>query len=177
MRRYYVLYIRALLKWRCIDIKISKKEFEAIFDKYKGDIYRIAYTYVNNEADALDVVQETAYQAYISRNKIRDTSKFKSWILKITVNKSIDLIRKNKMILIEDLSTIDEFQTKDKTSMTMFMDNLQILSLDEKNIITYKVYFQYTFEMIAKELEMPLSTIKSQYYRALEKLKLEEELI
>lgn len=148
-----------------------------MFNKYKGDIYRIAYTYVNNEADALDIVQETAYQAYISKNKIRDKSKVKSWVLKIAVNKSIDLIRKRKMVLIEDLSTIDEFQTKDKASISMFMDNLKTLSLDEKNIITYKVYFEYTFEMIAKELVMPVSTIKSQYYRALEKLKLEEELI
>ena len=127
-------------KWRCIDIKISEREFETIFYKYKGDIYRIAYTYVNNEADALDIVQETAYQAYISRNKIRDKSKIKSWILKIAVNKSIDLIRKRKMILVEDLSIIDGFQTKDKESINMFMDNLKSLSLDEKNIITYKVY-------------------------------------
>lgn len=120
-------------------------------------------------------MQETAYQAYISKNKIRDKSKIKSWILKIAVNKSIDLIRKRKMVLIEELSTIDEFQTKDKTSMSIFMDNLKSLSLDEKTIITYKVYFEYTFEMISKELGMSLSTVKSQYYRALEKLKLEEE--
>lgn len=148
-----------------------------MFNKYKGDIYRVAYTYVNNEADALDVVQETAYQGYISKDKIRDRSKFKSWILKIAVNKSIDLIRKNKVILIEDLSIVDGFQTKEKTSIGMFMDNLKSLSLDEKNIIIFKVYFEYTFEMISKELAIPLSTVKSQYYRALEKLKLEEELI
>lgn len=176
MKKFRLIY-KSSFKWRCIDIKISKKEFELIFNKYKGDIYRVAYTYVNNEADALDIVQETAYQAYISRNKIRDKSKVKSWILKIAVNKSIDLIRKRKIILIEDLSTIDKFQAKDKTSMNIFMDNLKSLSLDEKHIITYKVYFEYTFEMVAKELVMPLSTIKSQYYRALEKLKLEEELM
>ena len=52
-----------------------------MLDKYKGDIYRLAYTYVNNEADALDIVQETAYQAYISRGKIRDKSKVKNYTL------------------------------------------------------------------------------------------------
>lgn len=57
---------------RCIKIKISEKEFEKLFDKYKNDIYRLAYTYVNNQADALDIVQETAYQAYTSKDKIRD---------------------------------------------------------------------------------------------------------
>ncbi|HZJ83351.1 MAG TPA: sigma factor, partial [Clostridia bacterium] len=51
-----------------------------MFSKYKTDIYRIAYTYVHNQADALDIVQETAYQAYISKDKIKDIAKFKSWI-------------------------------------------------------------------------------------------------
>ena len=67
-------------------IKITEKEFEELFHKYKTDIYRIAYSYVNNQADALDIVQETAYQAYISKDKIKDKSKFKSWLLKIAVN-------------------------------------------------------------------------------------------
>lgn len=148
-----------------------------MFKQYKGDIYRIAYTYVNNEADALDIVQETAYQAYISKGKIKDKEKFKSWILKIAVNKAKDLLRKNKLILLEDLSNVNVLQTEDKGSINLFMDNLKTLSLDEKNIIVFKIYFEYTFEIISKELKIPISTIKSKYYRALEKLKLEEGLI
>lgn len=148
-----------------------------MFKQYKGDIYRIAYTYVNNEADALDIVQETAYQAYISKDKIKDKEKFKSWILKIAVNKAKDLLRKNKLILLEDLSNVNVLQTEDKGSINLFMDNLKTLSLDEKNIIVFKIYFEYTFEIISKELKIPISTIKSKYYRALEKLKLEEGLI
>jgi len=56
----------------------------------------------------------------------------------------------------------------------MFMDNLKTLSLDEKNIIVLKIYFEYTFEIISEELQMPISTVKTKYYRALEKLKVEE---
>ncbi|NLV89366.1 MAG: sigma-70 family RNA polymerase sigma factor [Tissierellia bacterium] len=97
-------------------MKISTKEFETLFNQYKGDIYRIAYTYVNNEADALDIVQETAYQAYISKDKIRDKTKFKSWLLKIAVNKSKDLLRKNKPILLDDLASLKAHEAKDKDS-------------------------------------------------------------
>ncbi|NLY77989.1 MAG: sigma-70 family RNA polymerase sigma factor [Tissierellia bacterium] len=153
---------------------MSTDEFETLFKQYKADIYRIAYTYVNNEADALDVVQETAYQAFISRNKIRDKTKFKSWLLKIAVNKSRDLLRKNKMILFDDLSTVRTMEIKKDESVSMFMDDLKSLSLDEKNIIVLKIYFQYTFEQISEELKLPISTVKSKYYRALEKLKVEE---
>lgn len=141
------------------------------------DIYRVAYTYVNNQADALDIVQETAYQAYVSKEKIKDKDKFKSWILKIAVNKSKDLLRKNKLILIEDPSGLDMAKTEDKENLVMFMDGLKNLSMDEKNIIVLKIYFQYTFEMIADDLNIPINTVKSKYYRALEKLKVEEELV
>ncbi|HLS53913.1 MAG TPA: RNA polymerase sigma factor [Tissierellaceae bacterium] len=153
---------------------MKNKEFENLFMKYKGDIYRLAYTYVNNEVDALDIVQETAYQAYISRDTIRDKEKFKSWILKIAVNKSKDMLRKNRGILLEELSKARKLGSKDNDSINLFMDNLKNLSLEEKNIIVQKIYFQYTFEIISEKLTIPIGTVKSRYYRALEKLRLEE---
>ncbi len=148
-----------------------------MFKQYKNDIYRIAYTYTNNEDDALDIVQESAYQAYISKDKIRDKNKFKSWILKISVNKSKDLLRKNKLISLEDLSNVSTMQAEDKESVNIFVDNLKTLSMDEKNVIVLKVYFEYTFEMISDDLKISVSTVKSKYYRALEKLKIEEGLV
>jgi len=125
----------------------------------------------------LDIVQESAYQAYISKDKIKDKEKFKPWILKIAVNKSKDLLRKNKLISLEDLSNIATMQADDKESVDIFRDNLSALSMDEKNIIVLKVYFEYTFEMISDDLKISISTVKSKYYRALEKLKIEEGLI
>jgi len=68
-------------------------------------------------------------------------------------------------------------QAEDKESMNIFMDNLKSLSMDEKNVIVLKVYFEYTFEMISDDLKIPESTVKSKYYRALEKLKIEEGLV
>lgn len=102
--------------------------------------------------------------------------KFKSWLLKIAVNKSRDFLRKNKLIVLEDPANITTLELNEKDSLNMFMDNLKNLSLDEKNIIVLKIYFDYTFEIISEELKIPLSTVKSKYYRALEKLKIEEGL-
>lgn len=174
---FRLMYRKFFSDRRCTKIKINEKEFESLFKQYKNDIYRIAYTYVNNEADALDIVQESAYRAYISKDKIRDKNKFRSWILKIAVNKSKDLLRKNKLISLEDLSNVSTMQVEDKESVNVFMENLKTLSLDEKNVIVLKVYFEYTFEMISDELKIPISTVKSKYYRALEKLKIEEGLV
>lgn len=154
--------------------KMDTKEFEKLFNQYKADIYRIAYTYVNNKDDALDIVQETAYQAYISKGKIRDKDKFKSWLLKIAVNKSKDFLKRNKPILVDNLTLLDKEKSKDRENLSLFVDSLRSLAVDEKHIIILKIYFEYTFEMIAKTLKISTSTVKSRYYRALEKLRIEE---
>lgn len=153
---------------------MDTKEFEKLFKKYKADIYRVAYTYVNNQTDALDIVQETAYQAYISKDKIRDRDKFKSWILTIAVNKSKDFLKKNKPILVDNLTFLEREPAKDKENLSLFVDSLKSLAIDEKHIIVLKIYFEYTFEMISQKLNISISTVKSRYYRALEKLKVEE---
>ena len=81
------------------------------------------------------------------------------------------------MFSLDDLSNVITMQAEDKESMNIFMDNLKSLSMDEKNVIVLKVYFEYTFEMISDDLKISVSTVKSRYYRALEKLKIEEGLV
>lgn len=119
-------------------------------------------------------MQETAYQAYLSKDKIKDKDKFKSWILKIASNKAKDLLRKNKNNSFDNISNIENIKDKDSENINLFLDNLKILSFEEKNIIVLKIYFEYTFSDISKELLVPENTIKTKYYRALNKLKLEE---
>ena len=179
--KLFVVLIRLIYRRssrrECIKINIGEKEFETLFNQYKNHIYRLAYTYVNNQADALDVVQETAYQAYISKDKIRDKDKFKSWVLKIAVNKAKDILRKKKTVVLEDISNQNMIKSKDQQTINMFMDDLKNLSYEEKNIIVLKVYFEYTFQMISEEIKEPINSIKTKYYRALEKLRVEDGLI
>lgn len=42
----------------------NDKAFLKLFQQYEEDLYRIAYVYVKNKDDALDVVQETAYLSF-----------------------------------------------------------------------------------------------------------------
>lgn len=83
--------------------KGDDKAFSSLMELKKETIYRIAFAYVKNKEDALDIVQETVYKAYISIDKLNDEKTFNSWIARITINNAINLIRKNsKVILLED---------------------------------------------------------------------------
>lgn len=154
---------------------LNDTDFEQLFMTYKNEIYKLAYTYVHNEADALDIVQETAYQAYVSRKALKDRERFKSWVLTITVNKSLDLLKKKRPEPVEDITLYSGHLTDKEDSLFEFEEKLKTLTLNEKNIVVYKCFFDYTFEMIGETLRISLSTVKNQYYKAIEKLRLEEE--
>lgn len=48
--------------------------FLKILDHYKEDLYRIAFVYVKNEADALDIMQEVAYKSFKSIHQLKEAA-------------------------------------------------------------------------------------------------------
>lgn len=71
--------------------------------------YRLAYTYVRNADDALDIVQESIYKAFLSIHKLKNPNSIKTWFYRILVNTSLDLIRKNrKEILTDEVYLLDK---------------------------------------------------------------------
>ena len=65
--------------------KGDDRAFIKLFQRYEADIYRMAYVYVKNESDALDVVQEVAYRAFKKIETLKDPDYFKTWLIKITI--------------------------------------------------------------------------------------------
>ncbi|WP_312097297.1 sigma-70 family RNA polymerase sigma factor [Niallia sp.] len=148
--------------------------FLKLFQQYEHDIYRMAYVYVKNKDDALDIVQETAYKSFQKFSSVKDVTLFKTWIIKIAINCSIDLLRKNKkLVYLQVEGTIESsISMKEDIPLSISLqDLLDILNEEEKTVVLLKFYQGYTFNEISDFLDMPLSTVKSMLYRALEKLR------
>ena len=79
--------------------KGDDEAFLKLFQTYEEELYRIAYLYVKNKEDALDVIQETAYRSFKNLNSLKNVEYFKTWLTKITINCAIDYIRKNKKVI------------------------------------------------------------------------------
>jgi RNA polymerase, sigma subunit, SigV len=54
--------------------------------------YRLAYTYVKNQQDALDIVQEAICKALESQHKLKNPDGIKSWFYKIVVHTALDFL-------------------------------------------------------------------------------------
>lgn len=151
------------------------KAFLKLFQKYEEDIYRMAFVYVKNKDDALDVVQEVAYQSFKKIGTLRNPEFFKTWLLKITINYAINLINKNKKVvhLKPEYQDIIGAEGEDIPLNISLKDLIDDLKEEEKSVVLLRFYHNHTFKEIAELLNMPLGTAKSILYRALKKLRKE----
>jgi len=136
--------------------------------------YRIAYSYVRNEADAQDIVQESAYKAIYHANKLKKTEYAKTWICRIVINEAISFLRKSKKEQTEPMDR--ELAGRETEDMTDLRTAMEKLLPEEKTVIVLRFFEDMKLEEIAQVCEESLSTVKSRLYRTLKKLKLDLEV-
>ncbi|OLP63107.1 hypothetical protein BACPU_35070 [Bacillus pumilus] len=80
-------------------IKGNKNAFERLVQHHYERIYRTAYLYVHNEADALNVVQEATYQAYKSIHSLKNPEYFTTWFTRIVIRCAGNVIKKRDNVI------------------------------------------------------------------------------
>lgn len=154
-----------------MNVKQDKKTLinELLLKNY-NKYYRMAYSYVHNEADALDIVQESAYKAIFHADKLNNLEYADSWICRIIFNEGIEFLRKNRKYCAE-LET--EVTGKEETYEDVDLKKaIEALSSKEKAVVVLKFYEDMSLEQIAWIVEENINTVKSRLYRALGKLKI-----
>jgi RNA polymerase sigma-70 factor (ECF subfamily) len=153
--------------------KGDKRAYLKLFQNYEEDIYRVAYVYVKNQNNALDIVQDTACKSFSQIKNLKNPEYFKTWLIKITINAAVDFIRKEKKVIhlkpehTELISTLDS----DLSTKITLNDLMNKLNENEKSIVILKFYYNHTFNEIADLLELPIGTIKTILYRSLDKMR------
>lgn len=135
----------------------------------------MAYVYVKNKEDALDIVQEVAYRSFKKIHTLQKPEFFKTWLIKIAISCAIDCLRKNKNVvqLKPDYEGYIASNVEDIPLSLFLHQLLDELNEDEKSIVILKFYEGYSFKEIADMLNIPLGTSKSILYRSLDKLRIQ----
>ena len=136
--------------------------------------YRIAFSYVRNEADAQDIVQESAYKAIFHARKLKKPEYARTWICRIVINEAVSFLRKSKREQTEPMDR--ELPGQEKEDMTDLRNAVEKLAPEEKTVIILRYFEDMKLEEIAEVCEESLSTVKSRLYRTLKKLKLDLEV-
>lgn len=143
------------------------------YDKY----YRLAYSYVQNEADALDIVQESAFRAIRDCHNVRNDAYLETWLYRIVINTSLELLRKQKREeVVEDVEPLGTVQSFSEDIQSLHSDweledLLKNLPPKEKSLIILRYFEDMRLEDIAQISGENLNTIKARLYRTLRKLK------
>lgn len=156
----------------------TEQELVRLIKANKEKYYRVAFTYVKNKEDALDIVHDAIVKALQKINGLHNKEYLETWFYRILINESISFIRKNKSILY--LDEIPESQlpaTKDidrEQYMTLYAA-IDHLSPKLKTVVILRFFEDMKFDEIAEITGAKLSTVKARLYKALKILKIDIE--
>ncbi|MEG9295049.1 sigma-70 family RNA polymerase sigma factor [Mangrovibacillus sp. Mu-81] len=155
-------------------IKGNKNAFEKLVQQHYERIYRTAYLYVHNEDDALDVVQEAAYQAYKSIRSLKHPEYFLTWLTRIVIRCAVDVIKKRgKVVPMNDeyLSNMPDDSTPDIEGSSQLLQAIGQLKLNHRTAIILFYYHDYSIKTISTAMEIPENTVKTYLSRGKAELK------
>lgn len=148
--------------------------FYELIEPIHADLYRMAFVYVQNETDAVDILQQAMIQAFERIESLKEPSYFKTWMIRIVINCSKTYLAKMKKLEVTDPLELVDVQSVSHTYMEEEMDlwaALQSLEEKYKTVLLLRFYQDYTVPEVAAILEMPLGTVKTNIRRGLIQLK------
>lgn len=159
-------------------LSLDKKRKENTFKNYiienQNTFYKIAYTYVKNNDDALDIVQEAICKGLSKIKTLNDINLIKPWFYKILINTSIDYIRKNKKYTQERGEVSAEHIIDNNIEIGIDIQRaLDNLCEEDKTLVILRYFEDMKISDIATILDKNENTIKTRLYKTLKLLKIE----
>lgn len=135
--------------------------------------YRLAYSYVKNQDDALDVVQNSIYNALEHYANLRNEDALKTWIYRIIVNESLLFLKKKQKEVLtgeEETPEIPYYEKSFEPTEDIF-GQLSCLDAETQEIIRLRFFEDLELKEISAVTELNLNTVKAKLYRGLKILR------
>ena len=144
---------------------------QELVDRYRNNLYAVAFNVCKNAQDAEDVVQDTFIQYYSTRKQFETEQHVRAWLIRVAINKAKNVNnsfwRKNKVPLEEYMETL-AFETKESAELFE-----TVMRLPEKYRIAIHLFYyeDYTTNEIAEILKISVSNVKARLSRGRSLLK------
>ena len=161
----------------------NESAFQQIVDKYKTQVASIAYKMVGDYEDAKDISQIVFVKTYQNLVNFDTTKKLSTWLYRITINASIDFIRKHKKHKHELLDNIfGELKEKKQDVEKVYQrslikwaidDSMDALNPRQKAVFVLRDLEGLDIREVAQITDMPQATVRWYLHRARSKLRSE----
>lgn len=149
-------------------MKGNKESFGILIKNNKEYLYKMAFLYVKDEQDALEVIHETVYRAFLNIEKLKKAKFFNTWITKILINVSIDFLKKKeKNEMLDESTPIKKERCEISTEEKLDLYNaIDLLNDNYKTVIIMMYFNDMKIKDISKVMEIPENTVKTYLRRA-----------
>lgn len=163
----------------------EREALTPLMERHYRRLYRLALSYLRNQDDALDAVQETFVKAFLKAERWDGSSEAGPWLARITINVAIDRYRRDKRRQVtftplgegdhdQTVATGDpspERQTLGRELAGRIASAVRVLPEKQRAVFVLRHYEEMSLEEIADSLGMNLGTVKSSLHRAVHRLR------
>jgi RNA polymerase sigma-70 factor (ECF subfamily) len=165
----------------------DSEAFRSLVERHSRAVFRLAHRMTGNASDAEDVVQETFLKAYRQLSRFESRANFGTWVHRIAVNCSIDLIRaRPHREAGHDATDLEQFGAAEATEPTLpsperlmlsaevqgrISDAMTSLSKMERAAFVLRHFEGQSIEEISRALGLKTNAAKHSIFRAVKKMR------
>lgn len=166
-------------------MKYDRQSFNEFYEKYYLFVFQIALHITGNKADAEDVCHDVFIEIY-QKGEEYDPKRgsVKAWLAIKTKSRSLDRIRRKKLILVDKLEHINHQKVNGaetefllKNEKEILYEALNHLPEEQKKAIVESYFYGKSHIEIASSMEKPLGTVKSMIRYGLNKLRRQKSFL
>ena len=143
----------------------KEQEFTKVYEEFVDDIFRLCYSFMKNQMDAEDAVQETFLKYFHSDKKFENVEHQKAWLIVTASNHCKDLL-KQRWRKAKDLDDYKDIVGEEKVMVDEMMELVMKLPEKYKTAVYLYYYEGYDSREIAHLLHKPDSTIRTYLQKA-----------
>ncbi len=154
----------------------DEKEYGKLVSLYQKPLTNVVMRVVFNHDEASEIVQDVFLSFYKNIDKFEGKSKVYTWLYRVALNRSIDLIRKRERErkMFSKVYTKDYHEDEDSLEKNSY-NTLLATALDKlddsfKLPLLFAEYENYSYEEISDKLGIPVNTVRTRIFRGRKKL-------
>ena len=157
----------------------DQKAFNYLLDQFWDDVYGFQLKRIENENDAEDITIQTFSKAFDRIDTFDENYKFKTWLITISKNIHIDLLRKEKNSITQIISNDDDtvLQVLDESPspedkliteqhLAKLLRDIKKLKPHYQEVINFRYFQELSYKEISNKLDEPINNIKVKLLRA-----------
>lgn len=154
----------------------DRHAFEALLVRYERPVYNAAYRMLHDSDDARDVTQTVFLKVYEHLDQYDPSRRFFSWVYRITLNESINWLKKSKRLTTLEQDTADQRSgPRQQAGEAQIGEGIQaalmMIKSEYRAVVVLKHVLGCTYAETSEVLDIPVKKVKSRLYTARQLLK------